>query len=122
MNHPTEPKSPVTSPHALLCGGENITVAYMDGQTETVLVRLMTLRELQSYIVGIENVSDLIELACKKPKGWADDLMPQSALAVDEVARRLNDPTLDRLIERQVSAVQRMKPMMQKLTVLASST
>ena len=123
MSTPTETPTPATpSPYALLCGGESVVVTFRDGTTETVIVNLMSLRQLQGYISGIENVSDLVELACKKPKGWADELMPDSALKLDEVARRLNDPTLDRLIERQMVAIQKLKPMMSKLGALTSST
>lgn len=111
QNQPNLTAAPLT----ILTGGELISVNMRDGSTQGVVVRLMTMRELQGYMTGLDDISGFIELACAKPKGWADELAPQSVFDVDEAARRLNDPTLDRLIQRQVSAVQMMKPMLARL-------
>lgn len=113
-----EPVSPMT----ILTGGEQLVAKLRDGTTETVTVRLMTMRELQGYITGIDDISAFVEMACKKPAGWADNLTPDSLFDLDEVTRRLNDPILDRLIQRQVNAVQKMRPMAAKLASLGSTT
>jgi hypothetical protein len=114
----TEPAAPLT----ILAGGEQHAAALRDGTSETVTVRLMTMRELQGYLNGIDDISAFVELACAKPTGWADKLAPDSLFALDEAVRRLNDPILDRLIQRQVSAVQKMRPMAAKLAALGSTT
>ena len=119
---PNQPNPPSTPPMTILSGGERYNAVMRDGTTETVTVRMMTIRELQGYISGIDDVSSFVEMACAKPTGWADTVFPDSLFALDEAARALNDPILDRLILRQVSAVQKMKPMMQNLASLASTT
>jgi hypothetical protein len=106
----------------ILSGGQQHSAVMRDGTTEAVTVRLMTLRELQGYIAGIDDLSSFVEMACAKPKGWSDGVSPDSLFTLDEAARALNDPILDRLIRRQVSAVQKMKTMMQNLTSLGSTT
>jgi hypothetical protein len=106
---------------ALVSGGEEIAITLADGKREALYVPLVPLRHAMKYVTLMENQSDFIEFACKKPEGWADTLTDDSAYAVDAKVKALNDPRIDRYMERQSVTVASLTPLAKKAKALEKS-
>ncbi len=92
-----------------LLGGTEISAARLDGTTETVKVRQLPVRLLQTYLLKLDDEAAAIELFCDKPEGWADGLTLEAHTALITEGERLNKETffgwLQRRIARQESLV-----------------
>ena len=113
--------TPAVSAAVVLNGGTTMTALHRDGTAEDVLVRVVPLSKVVQYASKIDNVCELIELVCDKPPGWADGLLPESAFALDDEARRLNDPTMARVAKRQQQVAGRIVEMSKGLAALTKS-
>jgi len=82
MNNETE--------KAILTGGESATVTLQGGSTETVTVRLLTIKEFPDYLRLVDDEERLAEFICDKPEGWAETLTVDSLLDIAEKAHALN--------------------------------
>ena len=120
MNHETTPGNKADD-LAILLGKQDVVVTLRDGTKETVSVSVLSIRKIQDYMLLQDSLADTIELVCAKEKGWADTLTLESAFELDEIARKLNDPFLEKFIQRQMNAIAKMKPMHQKVTDQVSS-
>ena len=89
------------------------TVAYLDGRTELLRLRRLTLRELYTWchLLGAKDTPGLVALCAEKPAPWIDLLTDDSFAALAEICIRLNFPramTLsdkDPVIASAISAV-----------------
>jgi hypothetical protein len=86
-----------------IAGGVEMEVAYQNnGDKETVKVRQIPISKIQSLVMAIGNEADLIELYCDKPKGWADTLRLESAIAIAGKGQELNLPFYERWFRIQM--------------------
>lgn len=89
------PQTNGTTDLALVMGGEELDVSYLDGQTERVKVRLMPIKRMGDYLSAIADEEKSIELFCGKPTGWAETLTPVSQLALYSKGQALNLPLFE---------------------------
>lgn len=76
-----------------IAGGVEMEVSYQNnGDKETVKVRQIPISKIQTFIIGSGDVSATIEMYCDKPKGWADTLTVESAIAIGDKGQELNRP------------------------------
>ncbi|SRR6266498_3588239 len=71
-----------------------LEVTHLDGSKETVKVRQILLSKFSQYalLVSWGHQAEMIELYCDKPKGWADTLTAESAIAVADKGQEINLP------------------------------
>lgn len=115
--------SNIVPPDVIVAGGQVLTVKKKgkDGASEEVLVKLVPISQLTKYASLIDHIAPLAEFLCGKEAGWADTLDENSVYQIDEVGRYINDPRLDRLIARQVKAVAKLGPTLDRASHLISS-
>jgi hypothetical protein len=102
-------------------GGSHVTVTKLDGTLETVFVRIVPLSQMVRYASTLDNICELVELVCEKPKGWADTIAVDDALRLDEEVRRLNDPIMGRVAKRQQTVAGHIVEISKGLDVLMKS-
>lgn len=106
----------------LINGGMEITVTLKTGAKETVKVLLVPLSKASRYVEFIDDLTLFTELVTAKPAGWADTLEDDSVYEIDELAKKLNDPRIDRFLQRQLKTVERMAPTAQAMRKAVAST
>lgn len=106
---------------AVVNGGTEIEVKTIDGKSEKVKVRLVPVRQFDDYMKVVFDQPAFVEFVTGKDKGWADNLTDESMSAIDEMGRKLNDPRLDRHLDRQMAVVNQAKPMAEKAGALTRS-
>jgi hypothetical protein len=106
----------------IIAGSQPLIVEYREGAKEQVNVILVPLSKAGKYIENAGNFSAFVEMACGKDEGWADTLTDDSAYAVDELFRKLNDPRIDRYVQRQTAAVGTMLKMAEKFGASTTSS
>ena len=96
---------------------EEAGAEFNDGETEDVKVRQLTIREVEdpSFVYTISSEAAFLELACDKPKGWADGLTEDSHLALHYIAHTLNRPIWLQRKNRSDDLVNAMKAAMPEL-------
>lgn len=95
---------------ATLMGGTETTVEKLDGTSETVKVRQLPVRLLQSYLLKLDDEAAAIELFCDKPEGWADTLTIASCAAVVTEGEKLNSESFFAWLQRRVARQERLVP------------
>lgn len=93
-----------------LMGGTEMTVEKLDGTTETVKVRQLPVRLLQSYLLKLDDEAAAIELFCDKPEGWADTLTIASCAAIVTKGEELNSESFFAWLQRRVARQERLVP------------
>ena len=93
-----------------LMGGTETTVEKLDGTTETVKVRQLPVRLLQSYLLKLDDEAAAIELFCDKPEGWADTLTIASCAAIVTEGEKLNSESFFAWLQRRVARQERLVP------------
>ena len=94
---------------SVLEGGDTVSVARLNGGTENVKVKLLTLRELQRYATQADDVAALAEMFAGKPKGWADLITPEAACRVVECGEALNKAPLESFVAYQLARKDRLE-------------
>jgi hypothetical protein len=89
----------------ILAGGKQVDVAYLDGKTETALVRKIPIRELHELGKAWGKEGEEIDLYCDKPEGWSATLTDESYEQVIETGRELNAGPFERWYARQQQAL-----------------
>jgi hypothetical protein len=102
-------------------GGVDQSVVFKDGTSEAVKVKLVPFRQASNYLENVGDPAKLVEFVCGKPEGWSDNLTDDCVFEIDRIAREINDPRIDRWLERQAQVVETMKPKMARLSGQISS-
>ena len=84
---------------ATLTEGTELSVALVDGSTETVRVRKLPIEEYPQYLRSMGDESAQAELLCGKPAGWAAELTRESREAVIDAGDDLNADFFSRWIQ-----------------------
>ncbi len=73
---------------------EEAVAKFLDGETENVSIRQLSIREVESnsFIYTIASEALFLELVCSKPEGWADGLTEESHVELLEKAYEINRP------------------------------
>jgi hypothetical protein len=84
------------NPSQVIDGGDTITVARTDGTKGAVQVKLLSIRELQSYVAlaAAGELAASAELLAGKPKGWADLVDVADVIRIVESGEALNSRPL----------------------------
>ncbi len=93
----------------VISGGKPIIVTKRDGSNENVSVRLIKVSEVQKYLELTPTLGAFVEFCTGKPAGWADDLGEDSLFRIDEEARKMNDPFIERWFRRQREIMGQLK-------------
>lgn len=93
-----------------LMGGSEMTAQKLDGTSETVKVRQLPVRLLQSYLLKLDDEAAAIELFCDKPEGWADTLTIESCAAIVTKGEELNSESFFAWLQRRVARQERLVP------------
>jgi hypothetical protein len=99
-------------PLVLINGASKILAKFNDGHTEEVVVNLIPISKVIDYLNIIAEPEKFVEFVTGKSPGWADTLTDDSIWEIDELARAMNDPRIDRYARRQKVTVERLKPIM----------
>jgi hypothetical protein len=88
-----------------IAGGVEFEVTLLDGTKETVKVRQIPISKLKNFITtaSFGNMAEEIDLYCDKQNGWADSLMPDSAIAVAKKGQEINHPFLKAWFDHQAN-------------------
>lgn len=93
-----------------LLGGSEMTVQKLDGTTETVKVRQLPVRLLQTYLTKLDDEAGMVELFCNKAEGWADELTLESYTAILEKGESLNAESFFAWLQRRVARQEKLVP------------
>ena len=93
-----------------LLGGSEMTAQKLDGTSETVKVRQLPVRLLQSYLLKLDDEAAAIERFCDKPEGWADTLTIESCAAIVTKGEELNSESFFAWLQRRVARQERLVP------------
>lgn len=93
-----------------LLGGSEMTAQKLDGTSETVKVRQLPVRLLQSYLLKLDDEAAAIELFCDKPEGWADTLTIESCAAIVTKGEELNSESFFAWLQRRIARQERLVP------------
>jgi hypothetical protein len=93
-----------------LTGGSTLTAHYTDGTCETVKVRQLPIRLLQSYLQTVDDECARLELLCDKPERWADKLTAESHVDLLTAGEALNNDNFFAWLRRRVQRQERLAP------------
>jgi hypothetical protein len=93
-----------------LIGGRDVVAKFLDGSTETVRIQQFKIRRMDEYLKTIDDEPARIELAADKPKGWADNLTPDSHTELLAATEGLNADTFFAWLRRRVERQERLAP------------
>lgn len=93
-----------------LLGEKQHSVTLLDGNTETVTVRQLPVRELPKYLEAQDNELRMIELVCKKPADWPDKLTPDSHESLVNAIEEVNADFFSRWVARQMARQEKLMP------------
>jgi hypothetical protein len=98
-----------------IIGGADVSVTYRQTEpgsqsTETVHVRQLSVRDMQTYLGVYDDEAKSVELFCSKPDGWADSLTPDSHERVMEKGQELNLPFFESWYQRRLKRTETLMP------------
>ena len=104
----------------VVAGGKSFSVIFSDGTSAVAFVPLVPLRSAQRYLELQGDPNELIEEFIKCPisgntENWTDSLNDDSLFALDAELRAINDPRIDRWLDRQAKVVEVLKPKMERM-------
>lgn len=84
-----------------LAGGETVPVEKLDGSTEPVLVRQLSVRSYMDLLQLMGNEARMVCAVCDRPEEWVDTLKPQAYETLVAKVEALNGDFFKRWVERQ---------------------
>jgi hypothetical protein len=93
-----------------LLGGKKLTVTYLDGTSEEVVVRQVAISDLETYGELMTNEPRMVEFLCRKPAGWVASLTRESAEEVVVCGDGINADFFARWHRRQQARSERLMP------------
>jgi hypothetical protein len=103
--------NPSPSPNEILRGGIAEHPAHLwDGTTETVSIRMLPVREYESFARVLENEPRMAEILCGRPEGWGDTLRPDSLGEIITQGERLNADFFVPWFRRRAERMERLVP------------
>jgi hypothetical protein len=98
--------------------------AYLDGTTERILVRRLTIRQLYTFtqLLAGEKVPELVILCTGRSPEWIDTLADESMGALAQLCIQLNFPRAVTLSKTDPVIAQRVVPFLQGMQTLAILT
>lgn len=98
---------------ATLLGGQEITVKMRDGTEEKVMIRDLTIRDLEKHwLNALQSEAVEVELYCGKEAGWDDKITIESHEKIMEIGEPKNRPTAARWGERRRAKLEHMQGML----------
>ena len=82
-------------------GGVEITVAHLNGESETVKVRQIPATKLEKFMGKLADEATSVSIYCDKPIEWVDTLDQESVTAVCEEGLRINESFLNAWCRRR---------------------
>jgi hypothetical protein len=101
-------------------GGTTLQVAFLDGKTESLLVRQLPFSDMPRYMGCFEDEMASVELFCEKPAGWAETLTRESFEMVMTEGEKLNLDFLERYAARAAARRERVNPGQQEKLMSAA--
>lgn len=93
-----------------LLGFSEVAVTFANGEKGTVKVRQLPVRQLNAYLLKIDDEAGAVELFTGNPEGWADTLTLESFEAVLAEGERLNSDSFFAWLRRRVERQERIAP------------
>ncbi len=89
----------------IIAGGARIEALLLSGESQPVVVRYVSIREMDALDAVVVDEPSLIEFFCRQEKGWADTLNPESYETILQKGKELNFPIRDRWLARSVATL-----------------
>lgn len=94
----------------LINGGTDLEVTLLDGSTETVKVRQLPIKSMESYLHSFADESKVVGLFTDKSEEWAAQLTPASHTAIMEKGEEINRPFFVAWYQRRMARIELLNP------------
>jgi hypothetical protein len=94
----------------ILFGGEKCLAEHLDGSSEEVSVRILSVKSFPALMESLEDECAMAEVFCDKPKGWGESLTLPSLEAIVVKGETLNDDFFSRWARRRLARQERLIP------------
>lgn len=91
-----------------MAGGEKFTVRFVDGKTESVIVRALGVRDFEKYLNILDDEPAVAELLCDMPPKKVDRLDPASLGELVDFGEEVNAPFFQPWLARRMARKERM--------------